>query len=338
MTALSEYERLEASGLWRASPEGQRQEVILTFGDATLVIAESRSMKALSHWSLPAMARLNPGKRPAVYAPSAEPGEELELDDDTMIAAIEKVHAMIEARRPHPGRLRGILLSGSGLAVLALAVFWLPGALLDHTARVAPMAKRAEIGEVVLKELSTLTGAPCHSPAGDAALNILSRRLSGPREIIVLPEALEGALRLPGQKMVVGRPLVEAVDTPEVIAGAIIATTLAQSEHDPLRDLLDWAGIVAAFKLLTTGELPEGALDGYGTYLLQNPPPKPATEPLLEAFRAAGVSSTPYAFAIDPSGETVLGLIEADPFKGAPAPSPVLADAQWVALQDICAQ
>ena len=59
-------------------------------------------------------------------------------------------------------------------------------------------------------------------------------------------------------------------------------------------------------------------------------------EALLAEFAKVGVSSTPYAFSLDPSGETVLGLIEADPFKGAPAPEPVLADADWIALQTIC--
>ena len=34
MTALSEYQRLECTGLWRAAPEGQRREVIVHLADA----------------------------------------------------------------------------------------------------------------------------------------------------------------------------------------------------------------------------------------------------------------------------------------------------------------
>jgi len=40
MTALSKYDRLEATGLWRADPEAQRREVIVSIGNATLVIAD----------------------------------------------------------------------------------------------------------------------------------------------------------------------------------------------------------------------------------------------------------------------------------------------------------
>ncbi|PCD76126.1 hypothetical protein [Pseudothioclava arenosa] len=336
MTALPEYQRLEAQGLWRETPEAQRQQVILSFGDATLVISDDRAVKALAHWSLPAMIRLNPGKRPALYAPSDEPGEELELDDDTMIAAIEKVHALIEARRPHPGRLRTALFGGLGVLAALLILFWLPGALIDQAARVAPLPKRTEIGRAVLAELTTLTGAPCRSPAGNSALRALARRLNGANEIVVLPGTLRGARLLPGRIAVIGADAIEGPDTPEVAAGQLIALHLASAGRDPLQDLLDWAGPLAALRLLTTGNLSPEYLKGYGRELLETPPARPADEPLLQAFAEAGVSATPYAFALDPSGESVLGLIEADPFKGAPAPEPVLADGQWVALRDIC--
>ncbi|KEO50558.1 hypothetical protein [Thioclava pacifica] len=336
MTALSEYERLEAEGIWRPDPEAQRQEVILSLGDATLVIADDRSATALAHWSLPAMIRLNPGARPAIYAPSAEPGEELEIADETMIAAIEKVHAMIEARRPHPGRLRGALIGGGVLLLGAVVLFWLPGALVDHAARIAPQAKRVEIGRKLLTEFTKMTGQPCHSPAGDKALAALAERLPGQQVIEVLPEALDGARLLPGGLAIVGRNTIAGPDTPEVVAGFLIAAQRGAAGERPLHRMLDWLGPAAALRLLTTGDLPDDGIAEYAQELVQHPPERPNNDTLLHAFREAGVSSTPYAYALDPTGESVLGLIEADPFKGQPAPHPVLEDAQWVALQDIC--
>lgn len=338
MTALSEYERLEAEGIWRPEPDAQRREVILSLGDATLVIADGRSATALSHWSLPAMIRRNPGKRPALYAPSAEPGEELEIEDDTMIAAIEKVHAIIEAKRPHPGRLRGVLIGGAVVVFGAVAILWAPGALVDHAARIAPQAKRVEIGRKLLDEFTKMTGAPCHSGAGDQALDALTQRLPGQQAIAVLPEALEGARLLPGGLAVIGRDTIEGPDTPEVVAGFLIAAQRGAAGERPLHRMLDWLGPAAALRLLTTGNLPDSGIASYAQNLLQNPPKRPDNDTLLRAFREAGVSSTPYAYALDPSGESVLGLIEADPFKGKPAPQAVLADAQWVALQDICSE
>lgn len=336
MTALPKYQRLEAPGLWREAPEAQRREVIVSFGDATLVISDDRSARALTHWSLPAMVRLNPGQRPALYAPSEEPGEVLEIEDSTLIEAIEKVHAVIEARRPHPGRLRR-LSRFAAFAVLGLgAVFWLPGALIDQASRVVPQAKRVEIGRRVLDDLARTTGVACHSAAGDKALSALAIRLHGAEEIVVVPRSLSWARVLPGGVVVLGRNTLTGPDTPEVAAGAAIAAQVAQHDEVPLHALLRWAGVGAALKLLTTGDLPAEVVRGYGAVLLAEPPQEPETEALLSAFALAGVSSTPYAYARDPSGESVLGLIEADPFKGKPAPQAVLEDAQWLALKDIC--
>ncbi|PTV96362.1 hypothetical protein C8J27_102156 [Rhodobacter aestuarii] len=340
MTALPQYERLEAPGLWRETPQAQRREVIVSFGDTSLVIADDRSATALTHWSLAALVRRNPGGRPAVFAPSDDPGEELEIGDDTMVEAIEKVQAALEARRPHPGRLRRIGWISVVSALAIGAVIWLPGALIDQAARVVPLAKRADIGRMMLADLEHTTGVACHSTEGDKALALLAERLDGVTEIAVLPRALTGARILAGGVVALGQDTLIGPDTPEVAAGAILAAQLAQSGETPAHALLQWAGAGAALSLLTTGDLPAKKIEGYGASLLARPislPNTPAAlDQLLSAFKAAGVASTPYAYAVDPSGETVLGLIEADPFRGAPAPQPVLDDAEWLALKDIC--
>ena len=103
MTALTQFQRLETFGIWHASPRDQRRDVIVSLGEATLTISDTR-MKPLSHWSLPAVARLNPGKRPACFGPGGDMAEVLELDDDTMIAALDKLIGVIEARQAPPRR------------------------------------------------------------------------------------------------------------------------------------------------------------------------------------------------------------------------------------------
>lgn len=340
MTALPQYERLEATGLWRETPQTQRREVLVSFGDTSLVIADDRSTTALAHWSLAALVRRNPGARPAVFAPSEDPGEELEIGDETMVEAIEKVQAMIEARRPHPGRLRRIGWITTAIVALIGVAAWLPGALVDQAARVVPAAKRAEIGQRVLADLERTTGVACHSTEGDKALAALARRLSGVDQIAVLPRGLAGARILPGGVVALGEDTLAGPDTPEVAAGAILVAQRAQAGESPVHQLLDWAGARAALSLLVTGDLPAAQIRGYGAKLIDHPVPLPqdaaGTDALLSAFKAAGVASTPYAFARDPSGESALSLIEADPFRGAPAPAPVLQDAQWLALKDIC--
>ena len=56
-TALTEYARLESGGLWKAGPDAQRREVVVSFGEATLVLSDTAG-RPLTHWSLPAVERL----------------------------------------------------------------------------------------------------------------------------------------------------------------------------------------------------------------------------------------------------------------------------------------
>lgn len=338
MTALSEYQRLECPGLWRETPQAQRREVIVTFGDATIILRESPSERALTHWSLPAVIRLNPGRMPALFAPGPGAAEELEIDDETMIAAISKVHAIIAARQPHPGRLRGVLLLTAAGIMLAGALLWLPGALIAHTARVLPATTRTVIGQAILGDLQRLTGSPCTAPDGTAVLQTLSDRLlGGTGRITVLPEGLKGAIHVPGNAIAIGRALIENHDTPEVSAGFILAERQRAAIRDPLPPALRYAGLRAVFHILTTGEVPPDAFRGYGEALLKTDPAPLDPGALIKRFADAGVGSSAYAYALDPSGETTLPLIEADPFAREPPPLPLLTDTDWVALQGICA-
>jgi len=338
MTALTEYQRLECQGLWRATEGEQRREVIVAFGDATLILRESPSERALTHWSLPAVLRLNPGRMPALFAPAEESGEELEIDDETMIAAIGKVHAIIAGRQPHPGRLRGALLTAFAVAILAGALLWLPRALINHTANVLPTAARQEIGRAILADLERLTGSPCSAPDGRVALDNLGARLLGPAggQLMVLPDGVKTALHLPGNLILLGRPLVEGHDNPEIAAGYVLAERVRSEIADPVPPALRYAGLRATFRLLTTGEIDGAAFRGYGEKLLAAPAMPVDDALLLKEFQAAGVGSSAYAYALDKTGEATLGLIEADPFAAAPPADPILKDADWVALQGIC--
>lgn len=343
MTALNQYSRLEAVGLWRADTEEQRIEVFVTIGEATLVIIDNKD-QALAHWSLAAIARSNPGQLPAIFHPDGDPNETLELSENAseMIEAIETLRHAIERRRPHPGRLRLITMLASFSAVVVLGVFWLPKALLDHTVSVVPMVKRTEIGADLLARIQTVTGAPC----GDAqngrpateALAMLGNRLPAPNgrnSLVVLRDGIRKSAHLPGGFLLLNADLIEGFDQPDVVAGYIVAERLRMAVRDPLDTLLSHAGLAASFRLLTTGALSEEMLQDYAEYLLTAPQLPLDNATLLAGFRAWSVSATPYAYAIDPTGESTLPLIEADPFKDA-ASDQVMNDADWLRLQSIC--
>jgi hypothetical protein len=336
-TALRKFSRLESPGLWRDRPESQRREVIVAFREATLVLSDPRSETPLSHWSLSAVERLNPGTLPALYGPDRDSGETLELTDTDMIAALETVRVAIESHRPRPGRLRGFLLGAGTVLVLAAAVFWLPDALVRHTASVLPAATRLAIGEAALADVQRLTGSPCASPLGSFALTALSDQLFGVHNarILILREGVETANHLPGGVILVSRRMVEQANGPELLAGLALAERLRAEAHDPLLPLLRHAGVTATFRLLTTGSLPDGALEGYGETILTGRPAPIDDSTLVARFAAAGVSTQPYAKAIDPGGTTTAALLAADPMQGL-IPQPLMGDGDWVSLQDIC--
>ena len=335
MTALKKYARLEATGLWRASPEAQRRDVIVSIGDATLVVTDPTD-RPVTHWSLAAIVRANPGGLPAIFHPDGDPDETLELsaDEAEMIAAIEKLRRAVERARPRPGRLRGLGLAVSLAAITALALFWLPGAMLDHTLRVVPDVKRVEIGTDLLRRLERVSGPACKDPTGRRALARLGTRLGGPA-LVVLPALTRPALNLPGGLIVLDRSVIEDYEEPDVAAGYVLAEMTRRADKDPLRDLLEHAGVWENFHLLTTGTVAPEALDAYAETLLARPEPPIPEEPLLALFEAAELRSTPYAQARDITGETVLALIEADPMTGR-ATTPLLSDSDWLRLQGIC--
>jgi len=336
MTALKKYQKLESPGLWREGVHAQRREVIVSLGDTSLVLSDPKQELALAHWSLPAVKRLNPGELPALFTPDPQAGEVLELGDAEMIYALETVHAVLVATRPHPGRLRNWMLAGIAAGVLAIAVFWLPDALIRHTASVLPNATRGEIGRAVLADLTRLTGQPCAARRGQIALNRLGEKLFGSgTRMLVMRDGFDTALHLPGRQIIMSETLLVEQDGPDLVAGFALAERIALEREDPMIALLRFAGLRATFQLLTTGVLPEDAVSGYTETLLKQQHNLTTPAVLLPRFEAAGVASTPYANMLDPGGEKLRALVEEDPFSNVVPPA-LMTDEDWLSLQDIC--
>ena len=338
MTALTQYNRLECTGLWRDDPADQRREVIVHLGEATLVLSDPRTGAALSHWSLPAVARISPGIAPAIYSPAPDSRETLELDDPDMIAALDKVRAVLAAAVPRPGRLRAALVAGVTTALVVFGIFWVPRALIAHTASVLPPAKQAEIGQTALEEVIPLTGAPCSERAGLVALAALSERLFGPKDtpiVYVMRDGIDTGAHLPGRLILASNRLLTEAKGPEAFAGALLAEAERAAQTDPVTGVLWQAGLVSTFRLLTSGDLPKDSLSGYGEVLLAKAPMMVPQDRLLARFSAAGVPVGPYAAAVLAAGPDRDALIAADPLAGT-APAPLMPDADWLALQAIC--
>jgi len=346
MTALLKYQRLECTGLWRESAEAQRREVAVSFGEASLVLSDPRSGAALTHWSLPAVVRRNSGTVPAVFGPDAPDGvgETLEIADPDMIEALETVQRVVRARRRAPTRMRLAILGGMLAALLGLGIFWLPDALIRHAAAVLPAAKRAELGWAVLTDIQAAGLAmPCRGALGQRALGRLQERLTpplrNPRVVVLAGAELSGSWVLPGRTILIAQDVLERHDGPEVLAGHILSRNLEADLGNSMLPLLRHAGTLATVRLLTTGTTRPGDLSGYGARLLENNHLADLPEAaLLDTFAVAGVPTSPYARALDPSGETTLALIEADPFRNTRPDRPLMTDGDWISLQGICSE
>ncbi|WP_417249329.1 hypothetical protein [Celeribacter sp.] len=337
MTALTEYDRLEASALWRAAGESQRREVVVSIGDATLTISNLAD-QPLSHWSLPAIERINgTNERTAIYAPASDTDERLEVEDETFIAAIERIQHALERGRARPGRLRNVIFGGIAVTCAALAIFWLPDALIRQATTIVPNVTRVEIGEQLLDRMQRLSGMPCSSPRGNAALARLNTRLRPDTDgrLVVVESGVPVTQHLPGGIILLNRAVVEDYDDPAVTAGFVLDEMDRAATEDPLVRLLQGSGLIATLRLLTTGKIDAETLDAHTEILLtQTPPETPPSATLIERFVAAEVAMSPYAYALDVTGQTTLPLIEADAVLG--EKRTVLSDGDWLALQGIC--
>ena len=87
--------------------------------------------------------------------------------------------------------------------------------------------------------------------------------------------------------------------------------------------------------MLTTGKLKETTLDAYAVSVLTAERPTIDETELITSFEAARTRSTPYAYALDITGEATAGLIQKDPMLEESV-VPLMDDADWVRLQGIC--
>jgi hypothetical protein len=338
MTALKKYKRLEGPAVWRADPQAQGRDVVISLGKSSLVISDSRSGAIVSHWSLPALTRINPGREPAVYAAGPEEASEtLDIDDLTLIEALETIRTALQPR----ARLRHLrkVLTGLSIAAVALAAWlWLPPAMVDHTARIVPPAKRAEIGRMALADLTHSPGGPrlCTDPAGRQALTTLRLRVLGPGFTVAVLSggAAFGSAHLPGRLVMIDARLLERLDSAEALAGYLLLEEQALLARDPMRDVLTHAGTGATFRLLTTGNLPDAALSGYAAQRFAAPALAADPQRLAARFAALEIAPAAFALSLPPDAGALSRALAEAPSPGSSAP--LLSDGEWLTLSQIC--
>jgi hypothetical protein len=323
MTALAGLERLESTGIWRPGPDQAPHEVMVTFGKATLVIRDFQG-RALTHWSLAALRVVDQTADGTRFVAGVDDDETVDIADPAMLQAIAQVQAAIAARHVRPGRIRRRVMLGLGLGALGLALWLLPPLFTRQLIASLPEARRAELGAVLLGQMQRQSAVSCRAPQGTLAAGRLAERLwpGAGWQIVVLPQGLTAPQALPGHILLVPEQMLTAVRDPAILAADLMAATLGA---DPAERLFADAGLVGTFRIVTRGDLPPGDLGPQAAALLAASAPAPDVAALQMAMEQADVPFGPWARAN--------GVPPADD----PAQPPVLTDADWIALQAICA-
>lgn len=282
-TALSRYALLESTGWYRDGIEPRPREVVVRFGEASLILIGFDDMP-VTHWALASLRRIHSagadGRRLSLTPEPGDPwgdqgaDESLTLDDPEMIRAIEAVCADLDRR---PSRLPGLLkLFGWAAAAAALGaalVVWGLPAASERMATLVPPAQERRLGDAMMEAeiaaAATTAGgeAVCRSPEGDRALQRLAdrllegTRLHVPVRLQVIRSDEINAFAAPGGRVAILSGLLDAARGPDEVA-AVLAHELGHVAHrDGLRALLREAGTQGVMSLFL-GELAGGTLAG----------------------------------------------------------------------------
>ncbi len=368
MTALDRYAKLEAVARYLDGVSSEAREVVLSFGERSLIIM-GLDDRPIAHWPLASLRALGPpAERPMELVPDPSSAERLLLEDGEMSAAIAEVcpdlhPAPASAARRTRGRGRAAVLAFVMLvAIVAGAAYLGLAALPDQLSDMVPPEQETALGEAVAARLPALLGASaapelCVAEEGVAALRALSARLALPAtlRVSVLDDPGIDALALPGGRVVLLRGLIDGARSPEEVA-AVLAHAAGHAAHrDALEAALD-RSVVGAAAILVGETHARWALDAATAAVLDPVPSHDAeTQADAEAFAilaAAELPARPLSEVMDrltaePAGaarylaahpwsaERRAAAAVADAVGDAPF-RPALRDRDWIALGSIC--
>jgi Zn-dependent protease with chaperone function len=264
MTALARYAKLEAEARYFDGESAQPRDVILSFGERSLVIMGLNDTP-IAHWPLASLRALGQRKDSAVQlAPHRDSDERLVLQDRQMLDAICKVcpdlyHRPVDRK----GVRRAVLWACGAVASLALIVFVVVPALAGQLARMIPPDRERQLGDAVVDQLQTvlsLMGGDrpeiCDTRSGVEALERLAARLDPhaglpyPLRVGVIDHGMINAMAVPGGRILIFRGLLEAAANPEEVAGVLAHEIGHVVYRDPTQQALRAAGTAGILGLL----------------------------------------------------------------------------------------
>ena len=339
MTALAQYERLEALGIWRAHDGAEGREVVIKFGQSTMVL-EATADVPLAHWSLPALRRRSSGDEEAVYAPDFESSETLTVTDPEMRTALDRVlSARLGAPAAPHSRVPLMVVTALLLAVVGIAMLNLPTVLGGFAPTfIAPERARVLAGQM-LPLVEERTGPTCTTSNGDGALERLARRLMPqvPARVHVADLGDLPYLALPGDTVVISRHIAERAESPEEFAGWAALAFEDGAGQAALGHVFRASGIADGLSFLANGSFSDRTLDAAVNRLMLSADVRRPLDLSAATYRLAdaGIPAEPLVAGIRREG-TSSGPLSIPPVEGSEGGPEVMTDGEWVALRGIC--
>ncbi|MEM7506079.1 MAG: M48 family metallopeptidase [Pseudomonadota bacterium] len=371
MTALEQYARLEAGARYYDGQSAVPQNVMISFGERTLVIL-SFDNQVNAHWPLASLRALESADQTTFQlVPHHDSDERVVLNDPEMMAAIRAVCPDLTKRSVDRKGVRKAVFWGAGaIGSVLLMVFVIVPALAGQLALLIPPERERQMGDAVAKQVQSFLGvagddAYCTSPEGLAAVETMRERLASevdlpyPLRVDILNHDLVNAFALPGGRVILFRGLIKEAETPEEVAG-VLAHEIGHVVHrDPTVGALRAAGSAGIIGLML-GDVFGAAVVVAATEAVINASYQRefetrADETAYRLLADAGLPSGPFAgfFARmaeeHGSNETFLRYLASHPeLDGRAARAaaadmigdggfkPVLSDRDWVAMQEIC--
>lgn len=323
MTALPEYARLETTGLWADAPNAQRREVVVSFGDATLVLSDKND-RPLAHWSLAALVTVHKSPAKTIYSPLDDGLETLEIDDATMNEAITKIKAKYRRGGATPGLVRRLISSVVLLAFFAVLA-WFPHALSNYATSITPDTAAQRMGAQML----TLRSKNCTARGANRVLQSLAAKYGDGevRRISVTDLGTQNSARLPGGVVLIDAALIESQNGPEALVGHILYQRQLEAERPALYDLFRYAGFFQTIAFLTGSQIDAVILKGFANRARSQA--EPDTEALIDLFKLHDLSPLPFA-RTHPPLQAALASVDIS------STGPVLSDNQWAVLEGVC--
>lgn len=336
----------------------RRRQVALRFG-AELVIVEHGVV--LASWPYGDVRRVDGGSTLRLACVSSAMQARLEIEDSAALQLVAARCGALDRSRIGGQAWRIVAWSVAAAAsILLMTLYGIP-LIADRLAALVPVAAERRLGEAVDKQVRSLMGGePCTGAEGRRAFAKMVGALqtagggTAPLEASVLSSPIPNAVALPGGRIYLFEGLLQRANSPDEIAG-VIAHEIGHAEHrDGLRGVIRTGGTAFLFGLLF------GDISGSGAVIF-------AARMLIDASHSREAEAAADTFAITamtrlgrspaPLGEFLVRItgkggqttiLDSHPVSSerlermkratpAVAGPPILSDAEWRALQRVCA-